>query len=248
MLRSTLSFWLRGAIVTCGALASAPAAAEAQDVPAQDVPANDTPSEIDPIDLPPEHDPLAHAWDRPRDRGGFYLRLTSGLGVHSTRLGEAPWKGGSDAIYARGFGSGFGADLGYAVAPWVAVHLDATVGVLWNGDVEEEAGILGQSRPNARIVSYGFAPAATFFTPHDFYLKTGFGVGLATIKQGGNSDTTDPGFYMDLAAGKDIYVSDHFDIGLQFQVLYMLLGNEPDQDEARVRQFLFGVSGAFNSI
>jgi len=202
---------------------------------------------IDPIDIPPENDPLANAFDRPRERGGFYLRASTSIGVHNTRLGPAPWEdaGGS---HAHGFGSGFGLDVGGLVAPWLAVHANTTLGVLWNGNVHEEVGIAGAPTQQARVLAYGFAPAATFFTPHDFRLTTAFGVGLASVKTRNVNDTTNPGFYMDLVAGKDIVVSRNFAIGLQFQIVYMLLGNDSKHDDARVRQYLFGVSGAFDSI
>lgn len=202
---------------------------------------------VDPLDIPPENDPLAHAFDRPRERGGFYLRASTSIGVHNTRLGPAPWED-EGGLHAHGFGSGFGLDVGAFVAPFLAVHANTTLGVLWNGNVHDEVSIAGAPTEHARVLAYGFAPAATFFTPHDFRLTTAFGVGLATVKRKNVNDTTDPGFYMDLVAGKDIVVSPNFAIGLQFQIVYMLLGNDAKNDDARVRQFLFGVSGAFDSI
>ncbi len=215
---------------------------------AQAAPATDAITPIDPLDIPPENDPLAHAFDRPRERGGFYLRLSSSIGVHNTRLGPAPFEDDS-ASHAHGFGSGFGLDAGYVLAPWVAVHANSTLGVLWNGNVHDEVSVSGSPRNKARVLAYGLAPAATFFTPHDFRFTTAFGVGMATIKtRSASDDTTKPGFYMDLVAGKDIVVSPNFAIGVQFQVVYMLLGNDDAHEEARVRQFLFGLSGAFDSI
>lgn len=204
-------------------------------------------TEIDPIDVPPEHDPLAHAWERQSDRGGFYLRVSSLLGVHDTRLGPAPWDSGY-GLNAHGFGSGFGLDIGAFVSPWVALHLDSTVGILWNGDVDFENDIVGSSSERSRIVAYGFAPAATFYAPRAFFFKTAFGVGLAHVKRRNHAaNTTDPGFYMNLVAGKDLYVDRHFAVGLQLQITYMLLSDEQRADEARVRQYLFGFSGAFDS-
>ncbi|MDB4976913.1 MAG: hypothetical protein JWN48_5254 [Myxococcaceae bacterium] len=203
---------------------------------------------VDPIDIPPEHDPLAHAWDIPGQRGGFYLRASTGIGVHNTRLGPASWESGASGVTANGFGSGYGLDLGGFVRPWLALHLDANIGVLWNGSLNHDYDIVGRDNGNARVVAYGLAPAVTFFSPRNFFFKPAFGVGFATVKQGGQSNTTDPGFYMHLVAGKDLYTDAHFSFGLQFEVAYMLLGDSQKQDEARVRQFLFGLSFGFNSI
>lgn len=205
------------------------------------------PAGIDPIDIPPERDPLAHAWDRPEQRGGFYARAALGLGFASTRLGPAPWEDDEyTAVLARGFGNGFNLDLGYVLAPWVALHLSTHAGMLWNGDLERDFG-----RPedlSARVSAFGFGPAVTFFTPRNFYFTGAFGTGLARTQYRGYHKTTDFGFYMNLAAGKDLYVGRHVSFGLQFQIVYMLLGAERKADEARVREFLFGMSVAFDSI
>lgn len=202
---------------------------------------------IDPIDIPPEHDPLAHAWDRRSERGGFYLRVGTSLGAHRTLLSDKPREDSGEL--AEGFGSGFSLDVGGLFVPWFALHLDATVGVLWNGDIDDEVGVVtSSSSRSARIVAYGLAPAATFFVPHDFFMKAAFGVGMAKLEVGAETDTTNPGFYMDMAVGKDFVVSDHAAIGISFQVAYMLLSNDGRLEDARVRQFLFGLSGAFDSI
>lgn len=203
---------------------------------------------VDPIDIPPENDPLAHAWDRPGDRGGFYLRGSLSLGVNNTRLGAAPWEEDLAGQTVNGFGTGYGLDIGAHLRPWLAIHLDTTLGVLWNGDLENNLAVAGDPSQSARVLAYGFAPALTFFTAHDFYLKPAFGVGLATVKKPGRDFTTNPGFYMHLVAGKDLVVDEHFSFGLQFEVAYMLLGAEHEEEEARIRQFLFGVSFGFDSL
>jgi hypothetical protein len=210
-------------------------------------PPGDSISDVDPIDVPPEHDPLAHAWDQPGDRGGFYLRATATLGAHSTHLGKAPWDTDNGRL-AHGFGSGFTLDVGGFVAPWLALHLDTMVGVLWNGNLDYEYGLSTDGSDGVRVLAFGFAPAVTFFTPHSFYFKAAFGAGVANVHQPGPDNLTRPGFYTDVAAGKDIYVDRNVALGLQFQIAYMLLGDGNDEDRARVRQYLFGFSIAFDSI
>jgi hypothetical protein len=202
---------------------------------------------VDPIDIPPEHDPLAHAFDQPGQRGGFYLRPSIGIGVQNTRFGPAGWESDNDGAAANGFATGYGLDIGGFVRPWVALHLDTNLGILWNAELESDLRVVGQREGDVRVLAYGFAPAATFFAPHGFYFKPAFGVGLARVKSRGGDYTTDPGFYMDLVAGKDLFVDRHFSVGLQFQIIYMRLGADLEDDEARVRQFLFGVSFGFDS-
>ncbi|MFT3926242.1 MAG: hypothetical protein QM778_27095 [Myxococcales bacterium] len=207
----------------------------------------DTVTEVDPIDIPPEHDPLAHAFRRLDDRGGFYLRLSTNIGYHSTRLGSGPGDAGPSER-ARGFGTAFGVDLGGFVQPWLALHLDSTLGILWNGDIDRDLAIDEGLDNSVRILAYGVAPALTFFLPHTFFIKTAFGVGMATIKRVGRTNNTNPGFYMDLVLGKDLYVDDHFSFGLQMQIIYMRLGADSRINEARVQQYLWGVSFGFDSL
>ncbi len=213
---------------------------------------------VDPLDIPPEHDPLAHAWELPGQRGGFYLRASTSIGVHNTRLGPPAWD--SDTGFnAHGFGSGYALDLGGFVRPWLALNVDSSVGVLWNGHLDSDYADYRSQR--VRILAYGVAPAATFITPLSFYFMPAFGVGWATLKSSGTSDTTSPGFYMRMVAGKDLYVDQHVSIGLQFEVVYLLLHRNNDDAtlggagaasflsdrDMRVRQFLFGVSVGFDS-
>jgi hypothetical protein len=207
----------------------------------------DTVTEVDPIDIPPEHDPLAHAWDRPGERGGFYLRLTTTLGVQSTHLGPSPWHDDQRGRLAIGFGTGFGLDIGGFIKPWLAASLDAHAGILWNGNLDYDYGRAGYG-DRTRVSALGLAPALTFITRRSFYFKSAFGVGFAHIRQPGRDNSTDPGFYMNLAMGKDFYVGDHISFGMQFQIVYMLLGDKSVLDEARVHEYLFGFSMAYDSL
>jgi hypothetical protein len=219
----------------------------AQGVSAQAPAPGEAVTVVDPIDIPPEHDPLAHAWDLPDQRGGFYLRGSTSLGGQSTRIGPANWQSDFDGWTTGGFSTGYNLDVGGFLRPWLALHADAMLGVLWSGSIDDLS-LANQTTDHARVLSYGIAPAVTFFTPHDFFFKPAFGVGWATVKQGGRSDTSNPGFYMHLVAGKDLYVDRNFSFGLQFEVAYMLLNGDTDAEDVRVRQFQFGVSFAYDSI
>lgn len=240
MARALTAIVLAGASVLGLALACVDTA-QAQGVPGEVV------TVVDPIDVPPEHDPLARAWDLPGQRGGFYLRPSMGIGFQNTRLGPPSWKSDIEGQTANGFATGWGLDVGGYVKPWLALHLDSSLGVLWSGSLESDLRIMGRSGYDVRILAYGFAPAATFITQSGFYFKTAFGVGLATLKSGGASNTSDPGFYMHLVAGKDLYTDRNFSVGLQAGLVYMRLGADREEEEARVRQFLFGLSFGFDS-
>jgi hypothetical protein len=205
---------------------------------------------VDPIDIPPEHDPLAHAWDLPDQRGGFYLRGSTSLGGQSTRLGAASFESNNDGYNVGGFSTGYGLDLGGFLLPWLALNLDTSLGVLWSGSFNNDYYIAGSydNSYDARVISYGVAPAVTFFTAHRFFFKPALGVGWATVKSPGHNWTTNPGFYMHLVAGKDLYTDRHFAFGLQMEMAFMALNGDDAKDDVRVRQFQFGVSFGFDSL
>lgn len=220
-----------------GLLALGVAPASAQSIPS---------TEIDPIDIPPDHDPLAHAWDRPGDRGGFYLRGTVGIGFQSTHLGPAPWNDSYDGRSAFGFADAFTLDVGGMLAPWVALHATAYAGMLWNGNLEEDFGV--DYDTDVRIGAFGGGLGATFYTPRDFYAKLAGGVGISHTEYRGYNEWTNPGFFMDVSLGKDLYAGPNFSCGLQLQFVYMYLPADRTEDDARVRQFQFGFSFAYDSI
>jgi hypothetical protein len=202
---------------------------------------------VDPLDIPPEHDPLAHAWDLPDQRGGFYLRVGTSIGGQSTRIGPADWQSNFDGWTTSGFSTGYNLDLGGFLRPWLALHADGYLGMLWSGSIDDLK-LVQQDADHARVLSYGVAPAVTFFTPHNFFFKPAFGVGWATVKQGSRSNTSNPGFYMHLVAGKDLYVDRNFSFGMQVEIAYMLLNGDSNFEDVRVRQFQFGLSFGFDSI
>lgn len=53
---------------------------------------------------------------------------------------------------------------------------------------------------------------------------------------------------MDLVFGKDLYVDDHLSFGLQMQIIYMHLNNDKEANQARVQQYLWGLSLGFDSL
>jgi len=204
---------------------------------------------VDPIDIPPEHDPLAHAWDLPDQRGGFYLRGSASLGGQSTGLGAPSFESNDNGYTVGGFSNGFGLDVGGFLLPWLALHVDASFGALWSGNLDNDYYYYDEDYgPDARVLSYGVAPAVTFFTPHRFFLKPAFGVGWATVMMPGNDWTTGPGFYMHLVAGKDLYTDRHFGFGIQMEMAYFALNGDESNEDVRVRQFQFGVSFAYDSL
>src|SRR5690606_23017127 len=135
--------------LACVIAFGAPRASSAQSTPPETV------TEIDPIDIPPDRDPLRYAFRRPDDRGGFYLRASTTLGFHTTRLGPAPWENEFESVRARGFGTAFGVDVGGFVKPWLALHLDLTASALWNGEVDRDLDFANAPAQKARILAYG---------------------------------------------------------------------------------------------
>jgi hypothetical protein len=203
---------------------------------------------VDPIDVPPERDPLAHAWDEPETRGGFYLRAGFGLGFQSSRLGPAPWENDSYGTRARGFATDFSLDIGGMVNERIALHLDTHLSALWSADIHQDFAVAGDDLGSARILAYGAGPAATFFSRRNFFFRVGAGIGFAQVRWPGHSDTTNPGFFLDAMVGKEVFRDDHSAVAVEMQFVYMRLGDEDRTDEVRVRALTWGASYAFDGI
>jgi hypothetical protein len=231
---------LGGAALGCVLLAGA-TSARAQAVPVS------TPS-VDPIDIPPEHDPLANAWDEPDERGGFYLRAGFGLGFQSDRIGPPPWESDSNGTRARGFATDFHLDVGGALTPRIALHLDSHISALWSGDIRQDFGIAGADPGTARIVAYGAGPGATFFSRRNFFFRVGAGVGFAQTRWPQHDGVTKPGFYLDTTLGKEVFRDDHSAFGFHMQFIYMNLGADDRDEQVRVRALTWGANYAFDGI
>ena len=152
------------------------------------------------------------AWAGPADHmGGFFLRLSGGASVSSTSI--------SDPVFSElelsGVGGNFQTAIGAVVTPNLALH--GTVWAWFVGSPSAQiAGLdAGQFSGNLNLSALG-GGATYYIMPANVYLSGNLGVGQLST-EGGSSDA---GLVMDLALGKEWWVSSKWGLGLSGGVQY----------------------------
>jgi hypothetical protein len=152
------------------------------------------------------------AWAGPADHmGGFFLRLSGGASVANTSI--------SDPLLTEfelsGVGGNFQTAIGAMVAPNLALH--GTVWAWFVGSPSAKiAGLdVGQFSGNLNLSALG-GGATYYFMPANVYLSGNLGVGQLSTE----ASSSDAGFVMDLALGKEWWVSSKWGLGLSGGVQY----------------------------
>jgi hypothetical protein len=152
------------------------------------------------------------AWAGPADHtSGFFLRLQGGASVSNTAI--------SDPLLTEfelsGIGGNFQAAIGAVVAPNLALH-----GTMWAWFVGSPSAKLagqdvGQFSGNLNLSALG-GGGTYYFMPANVYLSGNLGVGQLSTE----GSSSDAGIVMDLALGKEWWVSSKWGLGLSGGVQY----------------------------
>ncbi len=143
---------------------------------------------------------------------GFFLHLDLGLGAlassASTPIGDVKLSGG---------GGNFSIAAGGAVAENFIL-----AGHIWDhvvSDPKVEVGGISGTATNSTLGLVGYGLNLTYyFRPSNLYLSATPSVTVLTVKSGGQSYDTEAGFGVQLAVGKEWWVSDHWGLGLNGQL------------------------------
>jgi hypothetical protein len=148
----------------------------------------------------------AAAPNGPRDHaGGFFLRLSGGVGAAKTSIEEA----GSE-LEVSGTSGDVNLAIGAIVAPNLAIHGTIFGWVLSDPDVELD-GMSGSVDGDADMSAFG-AGLTYYFMPVNLYLSGSVGAG--SLSGSGDFDgETDTGIALDLTAGKEWWVGNGWGLG-----------------------------------
>lgn len=141
--------------------------------------------------------------------GGFMLRMTLGGGGASTSLsgsnGELEFSGGEGE---------FTIAIGGIVSENLALHGTLFGSTMVDPDVKVNGTKLGSA--NGSLTMNGAGGGLTYWImPANFYLSGSVGIGQLTVDPDGSSSaSSDNGFAMELALGKEWFVSDSWGLGL----------------------------------
>jgi hypothetical protein len=163
----------------------------------------------------------AIAGGEPRTHDGFFLRLSSGLGVAGTSIDDAAGdievdsQPSGDANFAIGGAIRPNLILHATMWGWILDEPDVTVGSVTN----PLDGFIGMS---------AFGGGLTYYTmPANMYLSGSVGFGSLRVDGGPLEGDTDDGFVMDLTVGKEWWVGNAWGLGVAAAFSYHTI---PDGD------------------
>lgn len=149
-----------------------------------------------------------HAGGSPRAHdGGFFLRLSGGVGSGETK-NEPAGSSGGDVKF-----SGFSGDYNFAIGGIIAENL-ALHGTIFGWSVSDpDVDFFGNvgSVNDATLTMAGFGGGITYYImPANVYLSPSVGFGILSL----DDSETDPGFAFDATIGKEWWVGGSWGLGL----------------------------------
>ncbi len=156
---------------------------------------------------------VSFAGGGPRDHLGFFLRLTAGGTYGSSGTDDfaiGPVVGDFDFT---GWGGDFTIALGGCVSENFALHGTLFSWSMSDPDAEFEGEDVGQLDGTLSMNAYG-GGVTYFIMPVNLYLSGNVGLGFLSIDAGGDEQTSDAGFALDLSIGKEWWVGNSWGLGL----------------------------------
>ena len=143
---------------------------------------------------------------------GFFLRLAGGGSTNSTSITDPA---SSSKFELSGIGGNLSAAIGAVVKPNFALHGTVWGWLVSSPDVTLDGAAAGQYSSNLNMSAFG-GGATYYFMPANFYVTSSAGVGRLST-DGGSSDA---GFVLDFAVGKEWWVSSAWGMGLNAGINY----------------------------
>lgn len=184
---------------------------------------------------------VAHA-SEPRTHDGFSLQFGIGPGYEVL---SASGPGGETSI--GGIGAGGFVSIGGFVIPNLAVH-----GSVWFGAVvNPEADLNGETVDLEGTLSLAAIGAGVTYwiTPIDIYVSGSLGIAMVSAAENefdGESESFDPSWGLQLAAGKEFWVAPQFSLGFGVQLAYANVPSGFDEVDSNFMQVNLMFTGTFN--
>lgn len=158
--------------------------------------------------------------DAKHKHDGFYLRLTTGVGsttsIEETELGELSFSGLSGNATLG---------IGYAVVENLIINLDIVASTVTDPTVEIDGRDVGEVDAEITISNIGVG-ATYYIMPTNVYLAGSIALAEGSVKSGRVAIETDTGYGINVAIGKEWWVSDNWGIGVAGQLFHTVLPDE----------------------
>ena len=157
--------------------------------------------------------------DTKHKHDGFYLRLTTGIGgatsIEETEVGELSFSGMSGHTTIG---------IGYAVVENLILNLDIFTNLVRDSTVEFAEDI-GQAATELTISNIGVG-ATYYIMPTNVYLAGSIALASGTLRSDWRITELDVGYGINVAVGKEWWVSDNWGIGVAGQLFHTVLPDE----------------------
>jgi opacity protein-like surface antigen len=174
--------------------------------------------------------------------GGFFLRLSAGLGSAQTKWDDLD----DDEAKVSGLSGDANFAVGANVGGALAIH-----GTFWGfsmTDPELESGGVEIELDDATYSVSAFGAGLTYYTDSNFYVSPSIGLATASIEFDNVTVESDTGFAVDLTIGKEWWVSDKWGLGVAagFGFHAIPLDEDVSEDDATGNNFALRFSATFN--
>lgn len=158
--------------------------------------------------------------DTKHKHDGFYLRLTTGVGsttsIEETEVGELSFSGMSGNTTLG---------IGYTVVENLIINLDIFASSVTDPTVEIDGKDVGEVDAEVTISNIGVG-ATYYIMPTNVYLAGSIALATGSVGSGRVKVETDTGYGINVAIGKEWWVSDNWGIGVAGQLFHTVLPDE----------------------
>ena len=158
--------------------------------------------------------------DSKHKHDGFYLRLTTGIG--SSTSSE---KVEGEELSISGVSGNTTLGVGYAVVENLILNLDIFGNLVDNPTVEINGAEIGEANAELSISNIGIG-ATYYIMPANVYLTGSIALASGTLESYGQKIESDAGYGINVAVGKEWWVSDNWGIGIAGQLFHTVLSDE----------------------
>ena len=151
---------------------------------------------------------------------GFYLRLTTGIGG-ATSIEKAE----GIEFNISGISGHSTIGIGYAVAENLIINLDIFTSLVRDPIVEINGEEIVEADAELSITNIGVG-AAYYIMPTNVYLASSIALANGTLRSDWGKTESDAGYGINVAVGKEWWVSDNWGIGVAGQLFHTVLSDE----------------------
>lgn len=163
---------------------------------------------------------------------GLYMRFQPGIG-----FGYANYE---DIVEVLGGSGAFTMHIGGTVAEDLIIFGKFSTNSITNPTITILGFITSESKDTKYTVN-AFGAGVTYYLPFNFYLTGSLDIAMSNLTIGDSELNSDAGIGMELALGKEWFVSDNWGLGLAFMTQFSKMTGKDEGDEYELGNLFYGL-------